>query len=46
MTVDIAALQELPEVEPIDMGAEDGRPGMTARTHPVCNFISCIFTDI
>jgi hypothetical protein len=44
MTLDIAALQDLPEVEPIGISADEDRPGLLATTRPVCNFISCIIT--
>ena len=45
MTVDITALQDLPEVEPMDILAEEGRPGMVARTGHHCSFITCILTS-
>lgn len=45
MTLDIAALQNLPEVEPIDISADEDRPGMVAMTRPHCSFISCIITN-
>jgi hypothetical protein len=45
MTTDIAALQDLPEAEPIGILAEEGRPAMAALTRPHCNFITCIVTS-
>jgi hypothetical protein len=45
VTLDIAALQILPETEPVDLYAAEGRPGSAHKTRPHCSFISCIVTN-